>query len=98
MTEEKEDKQENVVVKQEPMAGSYESQLAEQVKKFQKTLVSGTEIMDLECLKQIMASSAKLSEEDFKVLTRDNREVRRSVKGSDMDGYINKLNEYTEET
>ena len=89
-----EDKQE---VKQES-AGSYEAQLALEVQKFKKTLVAGESVMDLECLKQIMASSARLSEQDFKVLTKENREVRRALKSIDMGAYISKLNEYTEET
>lgn len=41
-----------------------------EVAKFKKTTVPGTEILDMDSLKQIMAASARLSEKDFKELTK----------------------------
>lgn len=94
-----EEKTEEVAKEIKKESFNIEQTLELAVSQFKKTLVPGTEIMDMDCLKQIMSASAKLSEADFIVLTQSNRVQRRAIKGdsSQFMTYIDLLSEYTEE-
>lgn len=98
--EEKEVKVEEVkkVVIKEEKEEKEEDKLDKLVKAFKISYEPGTQVLSMDCLKQIMSASASLSEPEFIELTESNRKTRRQMKKEgEVEAYYAMLGEYTEE-